>query len=524
MADEILSAGDRRILPELWHDNGDGSYSRVIYSQNGGGGGGGAADREIVVNNFRVTTAFTGASVGDVITQMRVLDLTGDDPVQVGATIWFNDTTQLALASAPSAANLEPLGAAGLTNSQLVAALSTQTTSINGTVLTNAQHVAALATQTTAITGALGATNSAPAADPTVTTGLSGVLRGLWKFFTDSAGSAVDALQLTGSYQTNRAVMYLYNTSTTFLSRIRGNDNGVFVQGNVASAAADAGNPVKAGGVYNQTAVNYTSGNRADLQVDSRGQLLVNTLFSSTLPADATGNGLVQMQRDKLNTANIIPTAAGFYYNGSTWDRVRGDTNGSFVQGNLATATADAGNPVKIGAVYQPVVANLASGQRGQLSMSLKSALMVTLGGNSNPGDNVSNLNVIMQYSQGGSDVIPACANMIFDAANGWQRQRGDVTGTAVNTLKRPLVARLLAVTAASATIQLTAAVKRVSIYARGGDMFYRLSTATSTAVVTDHFIAQGERLDLDVDNGTPWLSAIRAGSTDGTLQITELS
>ena len=38
------------------------------------------------------------------------------------------------------------------------------------------------------------------------------------------------------------------------------------------------------------------------------------------------------------------------HFNGTTWDRLRGDTTGTNTQGNIAHASADAGNPVKIGA------------------------------------------------------------------------------------------------------------------------------------------------------------------------------
>jgi hypothetical protein len=101
-------------------DNGDGTYTLKI-SGGAGGGGGSTIDRELVVVSYRVTTAFLGASVGDVVTSRRVLDVT-DVPTQVGGTTWYNETTAAALGSAPSAANIVPLGAGGLTDAQLRAA------------------------------------------------------------------------------------------------------------------------------------------------------------------------------------------------------------------------------------------------------------------------------------------------------------------------------------------------------------------------------------------------------------------
>lgn len=51
------------------------------------------------------------------------------------------------------------------------------------------------------------------------------------------------------------------------------NGNGVFVQGNVAAGAADAGSPVKAGGVFNTTQPTLATGQRGDLQLDVNGNL-----------------------------------------------------------------------------------------------------------------------------------------------------------------------------------------------------------------------------------------------------------
>jgi len=95
-----------------------------------------------------------------------------------------------------------------------------------------------------------------------------------------------------------------------------------------------------------------------------------------------------------------------------------------------------------------------------------------------------------------------------------------------VETIKQALVARQIAVTSTSNPQQLTMTTRRISIYARGADMRFRITTATSTALQTDHFIAQGERLDLAV-GATPWVTAIAdsaSGSQTGTLEVTELA
>ena len=54
-----------------------------------------------------------------------------------------------------------------------------------------------------------------------------------------------------------------------------GGSSTVTAAGNVASGATDSGNPVKVGGVYNSTLPTFTTGQRADLQTDSNGRLIV---------------------------------------------------------------------------------------------------------------------------------------------------------------------------------------------------------------------------------------------------------
>jgi hypothetical protein len=92
-----------------------------------------------------------------------------------------------------------------------------------------------------------------------------------------------------------------------------------------------------------------------------------------------------------------------------------------------------------------------------------------------------------------------------------------------VDTLARPGVARQLAAGAASANTALTTTCRRVSIHARGADIRYAIGTGAQTANATSHFVASGERLDLDV-SAPAQIAVIRAGSTDGTLELSELT
>jgi hypothetical protein len=92
-----------------------------------------------------------------------------------------------------------------------------------------------------------------------------------------------------------------------------------------------------------------------------------------------------------------------------------------------------------------------------------------------------------------------------------------------VDTLAAIGAARQLAAGAASANTALTTTCRRVSIHARTADIRYAIGTGAQTASATSHFIAAGERLDLDVP-ASAQIAVIRAGSTDGVLELSELT
>jgi hypothetical protein len=86
-----------------------------------------------------------------------------------------------------------------------------------------------------------------------------------------------------------------------------------------------------------------------------------------------------------------------------------------------------------------------------------------------------------------------------------------------------PATARQLSVGAASANTPLTSTVRRVSIRAVGADIRYAVGVGTQTASAASHFIAQGERLTIGVPESAN-IAVIRNASTDGTLELSELS
>lgn len=83
-------------------------------------------------------------------------------------------------------------------------------------------------------------------------------------------------------------------------------------------------------------------------------------------------------------------------------------------------------------------------------------------------------------------------------------------------------VSRQLAAGATSANTALTTTCRRVSIHANGAAIRFAIGTGSQTASATSHYIASGERLDLDVPANAQ-IGVIRAGATDAVLEVSEL-
>jgi len=97
-------------------------------------------------------------------------------------------------------------------------------------------------------------------------------------------------------------------------------------------------------------------------------------------------------------------------------------------------------------------------------------------------------------------------------------------TGLHVEPLGIPTTARQLAAGAASVNTALTTSCRRISIRAITADIRFVVGSTSQTAnASTSHFIAVDERLDIALPP-TPNIAIIRAASTSGTLEVTELA
>lgn len=113
-----------------------------------------------------------------------------------------------------------------------------------------------------------------------------------------------------------------------------GTTNAVVATGNVASGVADSGNAVKVGGVFNTNGITITTGQRGDVQLDAQGSTRVNPVSTHTTGSDGKSNSTIgyNSRANAPGTADVLPATVPYDFNGATWDRARGDVNGSVNQ------------------------------------------------------------------------------------------------------------------------------------------------------------------------------------------------
>jgi hypothetical protein len=136
-----------------------------------------------------------------------------------------------------------------------------------------------------------------------------------------------------GLFVISRGAVYNGNS----WDRQRGDVNGTYMTGNVASGTTDAGNGVKVSGVFNTTTPTFTDGNRADVQLDNRGNVKVAlTIGANALGASADNADAVAV----TTTANrLFVFARNSYFNGTSWDRQKGDVTGAWSHAPANTAS-----------------------------------------------------------------------------------------------------------------------------------------------------------------------------------------
>jgi hypothetical protein len=113
------------------------------------------------------------------------------------------------------------------------------------------------------------------------------------------------------------------------------------IQGNAASGASDTGtNPVKTGCVFNTSLPTVTTGQRVDNQCTSKGEGITSLSIGGIAASAGVDNSDAQ---SVTGTSTIYRTVSRNYvFNGTSWDRSRGDTTGQYVV-EVPSAAAAAG-------------------------------------------------------------------------------------------------------------------------------------------------------------------------------------
>jgi hypothetical protein len=260
----------------------------------------------------------------------------------------------------------------------------------------------------------------------------------------DAAGNYVLATPIIPLNTDNSVIVGAGGGTVQIDQTTPGTTNGVVVNsgavtatGNVASGATDSGNPVKIGAKYNATLPTYTDGQRAELAVNAKGSL-ITVQTSGVAGADAQGNGTLAAPIVSSGSTATMMGVGNYLFNGTSWDRVRGDTtSGTYVGGAVASGAADSGNPVKVGGKYNAtVLPTFSDGQRTDFQTTIRGLLRVYLHGTAaTPADAQSN--GLSAGINGEGDLGNTRALTIYPFVfNGstWDRARGDVNGTAVQS------------------------------------------------------------------------------------------
>lgn len=106
--------------------------------------------------------------------------------------------------------------------------------------------------------------------------------------------------------------------------------------GDVASGATDTGSPTKIGGAANNsTPTAVSAGQRVNAWFDLNGQLVVAT-GGNAATTDGVANSPFGLRGVGASGCCFFLGTMNYSFNGTTWDRARGDTNGLAVQPALS--------------------------------------------------------------------------------------------------------------------------------------------------------------------------------------------
>lgn len=359
-----------------------------------------ANDSNILATQSGTWTVQQGTPPWQVVGNVASLATDSGNPVKTGGV--FN-TTQ------PTATNGQRIDSQATARGALIVAtgVDTFTATVNGTVTANQGGAPWTVNPGTAANWGIGATGAAVPANAVLvgmsqggnTTALTGTSGNLNVNLAASAATVtvtgtVTANQGGAPWSANVTQFGGTNLSTgtgaggAGIPRVTvSNDSNVLVtqstspwtvQGDSASGAANAGNPVKVGGVFNTTQPTVTTGQTVDAQATARGALIVATgvdnltVQQGGAPWSVSQSGTWTVQPG--NTANTTPWLFSISQGGNT-AAVNASSqlsvncancSGSGVSQQDATGfTFGTTNMVPIGGVYSATPAALPNGDAG---------------------------------------------------------------------------------------------------------------------------------------------------------------
>lgn len=345
-------------------------------------------------------------------------------------------------------------------------------------------------------------------------------------------GSGVGTLNVTGggggtqyadgaARGTATGTIAMVDDGTNVQSMAGDASGNVKMVGNVAGAATDSGNPVKVGGIFNTTAPTYSSGQRAELQTNNRGSLAVELKNGATQLGYSTDNADAIGASGTADRLNVV--SKNYVYNGSTYDRMRGDTtSGVYVGGAVASAATDTGNPVKVGGKYNVTKPTFTDGQRGDAQLGSRGAMVVQL---ASPDASSQ-----IAASNSGAD---AAANSLVGlnvysigrVYNGstFDLMRGNTTGGVfTNVAATPTVTTVSVTTSSTSVLASNAARKKLILSNVGANNIW-INMAGGTALNTNMLLAPNQTIIDDTWVSTTAITAIAAtGATN--LSVTEFA
>jgi hypothetical protein len=155
----------------------------------------------------------------------------------------------------------------------------------------------------------------------------------------DTASTAAEQLMMAGVVRKDTGATLVDTDGDRTELQVDASGNlRINATGNVAGAAADSGNPVKAGGVYNSTRPTYTNGQRTDLQTDTRGSIGVNIFGQDGITTASFEADSADATATSATANNLKVKGRAQVFNGTSWDRQRGDTTGTYVVSKPGTS------------------------------------------------------------------------------------------------------------------------------------------------------------------------------------------